>query len=233
MVRRRWLTGMALALSLLLLAGCGGRQSNLLPEDANVEQAAETQGVGDAPAEPAAAAVEGDRYQVVAGESSASYRVGERFLDRNLDAVAVGTTTNLFGELILRDGRLQPSKVTVDLQSLTSDQQRRDQKLKTSALETDKYPTAEFTVTGISGDAPALVEGQEVAVKLEGNMKLHGVEKPWTWDAKIKVEGDTLHLNATTTLNMRDFDIEPPNVLNLISVREQVELEVNIVARKQ
>lgn len=238
----------ALMLSLTLLAGCGGAPKANVMEGPGAPasgggQAANAAASGSAGtdgsahdgehAETAAAEVAGDRFQVVAGESTASYRVQEKFLDRNLDAVAVGTTSNITGELILNGGLFQPSTVVVDLQSLKSDQPRRDQKLRTVALETDKYPTASFRVTGIAGAAPALADGQEVAFKLEGIMNLHGVQKPWTWDAKGVLEGDTLKLTATTSFNMAEFDIDPPNVLNLISVSDQVQLDVSIVARKQ
>lgn len=248
-MRQRLLAVGALVLSLSLMAGCGGApQANVVdgpgaPASGGGQQAADAAANGTAGADggaqdgekaaAAAAQVAGDRYQVVSGESTASYSVQEKFLDKNLDVVAVGTTSNITGELTLDNGLFQSSTVVVDLQSLKSDQPRRDQKLKTMALETDKYPTAEFRVSGIAGSAPPLADGQEVAFKLEGIMNLHGVEKPWAWDAKGVVEGDTLKLTATTTFNMAEFGIEPPNVLNLISVDDQVQLDVSIVARKQ
>lgn|GEM_PF-1952733 len=243
-MRRRLLFTGALVLSLSLLAGCGGApKANVVdgpgaPALGGGHQAANAVAGADGAAQGqdaalASAEVVGDRYQVVPGESTASYSVQEKFLDRNLDVVAVGTTSNITGELILDKGLFQSSTVVVDLQSLKSDQPRRDQKLRTTALETDKYPTAEFRVTGIAGAAPALADGQEVAFKLEGIMNLHGVEKPWTWDAKGVVEGDTLKLTATTKFNMAEFNIDPPNVLNLISVDDQVQLDVSLVARKQ
>lgn len=241
-MRRGLVTTGLLVLSLSLVAGCGVGQKGTGAQVAegqsapggNSQAGHDGHAAEGAEAEAlAAAAVQGDRYQILSGESTASYSVGEKFLDRDLDVVAVGTTSNITGELILDEGRFQSSTVTVDLQSLKSDQSRRDEKLKTTALETDKYPTAVFTISGVTGDAPALADGQEVALKLEGIMNLHGTEKPWTWDAKGKLEGDKLELTATTTFDMAEFGIEPPNVLNLISVSDQVRLDVKLVAQQQ
>lgn len=234
-MKRRWLTVGVLALSLALAAGCGaGRNQGTAGGGAQAvqEQGASAVGAGGGGAAPAAAEVKGDRYKVVPEESTASYSVQEKFLERNLDAVAVGRTSAISGELVLNGGLLQASTVTVDLKTLKSDQSRRDQRLKTTGLETDKYPTAEFTITEVAGEAAALAAGQEVSFKLTGQMKLHGVAKPWTWDAKAKMEGEILRLTATTTFNMNEFGIEPPNVLNLISVNDQVQLDVSITAKK-
>ena len=43
------------------------------------------------------------------------------------------------------------SKFTVDMQSLKTDQDRRDNFIKRNTLETDRFPTAEFVPTEVRG----------------------------------------------------------------------------------
>lgn len=174
----------------------------------------------------------GDRYAIVAQESVASYSVREKFLKENLDATAVGKTSSIQGELVLDGGAIQPSTVRVDLTTLKSDKSMRDNKLKSIGLETEKYPTAEFTITGAEGQAPVLTEGKEVAFKLAGSMKLHGTEKPLVFDAKALLQGDTVKVSATTQFKMELFNIQPPNILNLISVDDNVKLDIQVVGKK-
>ncbi|MFZ5825426.1 MAG: YceI family protein [Bacillota bacterium] len=169
-------------------------------------------------------------YAVVAGESQASYEVKEVFLVDSLNATAIGTTTAIKGELKLKDGAFQPSTVEVDVSALKSDRSQRDNQLKRRGLETEKYPTATFTVSGAEG--LKLVEGQEASFKLTGRATIHGVEQELTWDATAKLEGGTLKLSATTEFKMDYFKIEPPNIAGRIRVDDGVKLKVNLVAKQ-
>lgn len=231
-----------LSMTLALMAGCGGAKnagdSTQTKPPAEAEQTQPGQSQPSPPQtgqpqtgqnEPAAA---GTQYQIVGAESTASYSVHEQFLDQNVNGTAVGKTAGITGALVLDGGKLQPSTVKVDLQALKSDKAQRDKRLKTQGLEIDKYPTAEFTITGAEGAAPTFADGQEVAFKLAGKLKLHGTEKPVVWDAKGKLEGGSFHLTGLIKFKMGEFNIEPPNVLNLISVDDNVQLDVDLMAKQ-
>jgi polyisoprenoid-binding protein YceI len=224
---RKMVAAAVLASALALLAGCGGKA----PQQAQPVQASQPAPQQVQPVQASQPAQVGGPYQIVAAESHAQYSVHEKFLDKNLPNVAVGKTTALQGALVLADGKLQPSTVTVDVSTLKSDSDKRDGRVKKQALETDKFPTAEFTITGVDG-VQAFPEGQEVSLKLAGKLKIHGVEKPWTWDAKGLMQGGTFKLTATTSFKMSEFGITPPNIINLIAVDDSAQLDVAIVAKK-
>lgn len=209
-------------LAAALIAGCGGARQDT---PAAAPQAAPAQGNA---AKPGATGT----YAVAGAESNAQYTVKEKFANQELTGSAVGKTSAITGELVLENGAIKPSKVTVDVKSLVSDKPKRDQELQKRGLESAKYATAEFSIIGVEGAAPVFTEGQEVAFKLKGALTLHGVEKQVVWDAKGKLEGDTLKLNATIHFVMADFRIEPPNVLGLLTVDENVQLDVSLVAKK-
>jgi polyisoprenoid-binding protein YceI len=210
-------------LAAALIAGCGGAKQ-------------ETTGSQPAPASqttPAPAATGATGTYTVTGESTAQYTVTEKFANQQLPSPAIGKTSAITGELVLENGTFLPSTVTVDVKSLASDKSKRDQELQTRGLESAKYPTAEFRITGVDGTAPVFAEGQETAFKLKGALKLHGVEKAMVWDAKAKLQGDTLTLTATIKFVMGDFQIVPPDVLGLLTVDPNVQLDVNLAAKKQ
>ncbi|HWI66728.1 MAG TPA: YceI family protein [Symbiobacteriaceae bacterium] len=210
-------------LAAAVMAGCGGKKEETKPTTAPAQQQTQT------PA-PGGAATTG-KYTIVQAESNAQYSVKEVFITQSLNNTAVGKTNVITGDLVFDKGVIQASKIVVDVKSLKSDKAQRDDKIKTMGLETDKYGTAEFAITGVEGTAPA-IGATEAAFKLKGNLKVHGVEKPVVWDAKAKLEGDKVKLDATITFKMADFNIAPPNILNMIKVEEDVKLDVSLVGKK-
>jgi hypothetical protein len=77
----------------------------------------------------------GAHLEIVDG-SSASYRVTEQFVGINFPNDAVGTSSTVAGTLgIAADGAVTPgSKLTIDLRNLKSDQDQRDNFVKTRTL---------------------------------------------------------------------------------------------------
>ncbi|HEY3365643.1 MAG TPA: YceI family protein [Symbiobacteriaceae bacterium] len=224
---KMWLA-VAMAAALLAVAGCGGGGAS------NTKTAAAPTPAPQGTEQPAPAGkpAQGSRYAVVPEESATSYSVHEQFLQRNLAQVAVGKTSVIKGDLVLDGGSFKPSTVTVDMRTLQSPESKRDQVLHGEALESDKFPMAEFNIIGVEGTAPTLAAGGPVPFKLTGTMKLHGVEKPVTFDSKAQLQGDTLTLDGTVQFKMPEFGIKPPNRLNIISVDENVQLDVHLTAKK-
>jgi polyisoprenoid-binding protein YceI len=219
-----------LTVSLAVLAGCGGAKN--AGDSSQPKPAAETSQTGQPPTGQPQPAKGGTQYQIVGAESTASYTVHEKFLDKDLSGTAVGKSSGITGTLVIDGGKLQPSTVTVDLKKLQSDKAQRDKRLQTQGLEIEKYPTAEFAITGAEGAAPTFADGQEVGFKLAGKLKLHGTEKPVVWDAKGKLQGGAFHLTGLIKFKMGEFNMEPPNVLNLISVDDNVQLDVDLTAKQ-
>ena len=55
---------------------------------------------------------------------------------------------------------LSEGTITVDTTTLTSDEDRRDNRLRSEGLETDEYPTATFTLTQPVRCPPRRLPGQ-------------------------------------------------------------------------
>ncbi len=172
------------------------------------------------------------RFVVASGESSAKYVVEETL--RGLPATAVGTTTDVTGEIYLtKDGLYKdlPSKFRVDLRTLKTDESMRDNYVRQSVLRTGQFPFAEFVVESVTGFPAGYTEGAEVSLTLKGTMTLKGQSKPVTFTVKVRQAGKTLTATADTQFNMTDFGIDPPEVV-LAKAKDGVVLQVVLIARE-
>jgi polyisoprenoid-binding protein YceI len=172
------------------------------------------------------------RFVVASGESSAKYVVEETL--RGLPATAVGTTTDVTGELYLtRDGlhKDMPSKFRVDLRTLKTDEGMRDNFVRQNALRTGQFPFAEFVVESVTGFPASYTEGAEINLTLSGTMTIKGQAKPLTFTVKARQAGNTLTATADTQFNMTEFGITPPEVA-LAKAKDGVVLQVVLIARE-
>jgi len=166
---------------------------------------------------------------------SATYFVDEELASVGIPSTAKGATNEVSGTLYLTgDGAAlaanQTSSFTVQLRNLTSDKSMRDQRVQ-QALETSRYPTATFTITSASEYNPAIAEGQEQTLQLSGNLQLHGVTKPVTWEVKAYRQGNVISALATVTIKFSDFNITPPTFQGLLSISDQATLQVKLIAQ--
>lgn len=188
----------------------------------------------DLPAPTAVASPEtsGQLRLVLAAEGNeARYRVQEQLANLSLPSDAVGVTSAVTGQLVVNaDGTLarDESKFVVDLTTLKSDQSRRDNFIKSNTLETRQYPTAEFAPTEALGLPSPLPTSGSVTFQLVGDLTVHGVTRPTTWEVTAQiVDGQALVGSATTSVTFADFGMTAPRVSVVLSVEETIKLELD------
>ncbi len=170
-------------------------------------------------------------FRVEPGQSKAVFRVREQLARVNFPNDAVGTTSAVSGQLALRpDGSIvaEASKITVDLQQLATDSPQRDNFIKRNTLLTNQFPTAEFVPLRAEGLPTPLPPSGEHSFRLAGLMTIHGVQKEVTWDATATRNGNQLASTATTTVTFGDFGMEPPRAPVVLSVVDEIRLEMNL-----
>ena len=181
-------------------------------------------GTASAPATVAGAV----RYEVASG-TTANYRVREQLARLNAPSDAVGKTSAVTGSIVLSpDGKIvsDQSKITIDITSLQSDSGMRDQFIRGSTLQTSTYPTAVFVPTAIQGLSTPLPTSGQQTFQLVGNLTVHGVTKPVTWNVTSQVEGNEVTGQATTSVKFEDFGMTQPKVASVLSVNDDITLEV-------
>ena len=167
-------------------------------------------------------------------QSSAKFVVHES-LNGVPDVTALGTTSAMTGDVYLTPQGLAPSPKStfkVDLNTLKTDEPRRDNSIKRSTLQVSRFPTAEFTIDSVTGFPASYVENTEVSLTLTGNLTLHGVTRPVTWQVKARQSGDKLTATADTDVKMTDFGMQPPDV-GFAKAKNDVHLQVIIVSQRQ
>jgi polyisoprenoid-binding protein YceI len=185
-----------------------------------------------APAAPAAGPV---RFEVVPAQSKATFRVREQLAGVPAPSDAVGATNAVAGQLTLHpeSGVVgEASKVTVNLAQLRTDVPLRDSFIKQNTLQTTRFPNAEFVPAQAAGLPNPLPEAGEHRFTLTGPLTIRGVKKDVTWDVTARREGSTITGTATTSFKFGDFGMTPPVVGRVLSIQDEIRLEVNLVANQ-
>lgn len=186
------------------------------------------------PALTTKATTDATTYAITADQSQAQVTVNEKlaFLPSNSDAVL--TTNSVQGQIVLgAEGKpTTASKIQVDLRTLKSDQTMRDNYIRSTTLQSDQFPIAEFVITGVDGWQGPLQNGQQSTFKLLGTMTIHGVTKPVSFDTTATMNGGTLNGTAKTSFTFEDFGMTPSNKANIVTVNDLINLQMTIAAAK-
>jgi polyisoprenoid-binding protein YceI len=175
-----------------------------------------------------AQAPNGLRLVPAAEGNEVRYRVREQLAGVNFPNDAVGVTGDVTGVLVLDPaGRLVPgeSRFTVGLASLTSDQSRRDNFIRTRTLEVAEHPTAQLVVTALDGLPSPLPTAGRFTFRLIGDFTVKGVTLLTTWDVSAEAVAGGYRGTATTGFTFADIRLAKPRVASVLSVADQIRLE--------
>lgn len=184
-------------------------------------------------AKPAAATADPRRFAIVPDQSEVTLKVQEQFADRAVSNDAVLTSRAIAGHILIdRAGKVvsDGSKFTVDLASLQSDRATRDRFIKGNTLEVSKFPSAEFVPTEIRGLANPAATSGPVKGQLLGNMTIHGVTRPVTFELDGNLEGGTFKGTATSQFKITDFGMSLPRVPVIASIEDLARLQIDVTA---
>jgi len=184
-----------------------------------------------APAADAGGAV---RLAIDPSATQAHFRAREQLANRSFPSDAVGTTSEVAGNLTLGpDGSFAPdSQVTVTLGSLATDEPRRDNFIKQNTLETRRYPTATFVPRTAHGLGWPLPTAGQAAFQLDGDLTVHGTTTPTTWDMTAQFAPDAVSGSGTTTVTLAQFGMQTPRVFTVLSIEDTITLELDFRATR-
>jgi len=174
-------------------------------------------------------------FQVETG-SKATVRVREQLANVPAPSDAVLETTELKGSFVLRaNGTFTAdSKITAGLQALKSNSSQRDGFIKNDTLDTRRFPTADFVPVRAVGLPSPLPASGEWTFQLIGKMTIKGVEKEVTWEVKAKRDpgGLTATAKNAPAWTFADFGMQAPRVAFVLSIVDEIRLELELVARE-
>jgi polyisoprenoid-binding protein YceI len=162
----------------------------------------------DAASAPASGSPDGD-WTIGTG-GYVGYRVEEKFGGETLSKTAVGRTSGVTGSMTIANDEVKSAKVTADLKNLKSDREPRDTYLHGNGLETDTYPTAEFSLTKPAPLPSTVTSGKVVKVPVTGDLTLHGQTKPVTTTLEGRWTGNRIDVVGQIPVQFATFGIPKP-----------------------
>jgi len=205
-----------------LFTACGGETG---VKDAN---AATTPVVQAAPGNVALPATDGLQLVVAPDGNEVRYRVREQLVGLDMPNDAVGATSDVTGGIAFdAKGNLVPasSRFVVNVATLKSDKARRDGYVRGRILEASAYPTVTLAPTSIKGLTPPLPTSGSRTFKVVGDLTVHGVTKPTTWQVEAAFNAGRVTGTATTTFPFSEFGLTQPRVPVVLSVADTIKLE--------
>ena len=142
-----------------------------------------------------------------------------------------GTTHDVTGEVTVDGGTLTAGNITVDVNGLQTDVEKRDINVRRTILHTDDYPTATFTVSTPVDVTGVPDNGEPGTVTVTGMLNLHGVEKEVTAEFDVLRTGNRLVIAGTVPINRIDFGVETPDFV-AAKVDEDGELNIRLAMEK-
>lgn len=230
---RKWL-GLAAVLVLVMVVAGAGAYFLVLKKDSPERLQLETP---SGPANtPQAKDIDFNGRWAVTSGSVAGYRVREKLARLPAKSDAVGRTSDVKGEFTSstqgNDIIVVDMRVEVNMTTLKSDEDRRDNRLKTTGLETDRYPTATFVASGPVTIPYADAKAGRGSASVSGDLTLHGTTKQVTIPLDIQLNERNIEVAGAKVVAMSDYAITPPDVAGIVTVEPFGTLEFKLVFAK-
>ncbi len=181
-----------------------------------------------------AGAVSAETY-VVTGSASSGDTV--KFESEAKLEFIEGATTDISGSIYFDPARTADSivgRLQVDLRTLNTGIEMRDEHMRTRHLHTDQYPYAYFELTAVTGLPDKLAAGAVCSSSAEGYFYIHGVKRKITSALEIvdnsSGEVKSLGVHASFALTLDDWKIPRPKAL-FLKLAETIDVDVRFTAR--
>jgi polyisoprenoid-binding protein YceI len=141
--------------------------------------------------------------------SIAGYRVEEILFGQSSEAA--GRTESITGTVTITSTTIDAAAFTVDLTTVASDDDRRDNQFHGRIMETATFPTATFELAESIALASVPADLDEITVPASGQLTLHGVTRTVAVDLLARRNGDAIEVNGTIPIAFSDFEIDNPS----------------------
>jgi polyisoprenoid-binding protein YceI len=146
---------------------------------------------------------------------------------------AVGRTPGVTGSMTVEGDEVTAAEVEVDMTTLQSDEDRRDNAIRSRGLETDRFPAGTFRLTEPLALPDGVDSGERVSTSATGELTLHGVTNPVTLEVEAELRGENAVIVGNAPVAMSDYDIEPPTNAFVLSVNDQGTFEFQVFFSRQ
>jgi polyisoprenoid-binding protein YceI/mono/diheme cytochrome c family protein len=172
-------------------------------------------------------------YRIDTTQSEARYNLQETILAGLSERTVVGKSQTITGDILVdlqTPANIQLGAMTVNLEQLTSDSKLRDNRLKSTYLESSRFPTATFIPESLVNFPETLELNKPYTFQIQGDLTLKDITAKTTWDVTLELADDKLIGTARTTIYLSNFKLGPIRLAGFIETSDAVTLELNFVA---
>ena len=174
-------------------------------------------------------------FQIDPSKTTATFTLTEVLLGK--DNTVVGTTSKVSGVISVTmddPAKSQIGSVQIDATDFKTDSNMRNGMIQRSILQTSKYQFVNFQATAIDGLPAKVNAGDQVPVKITGNLTVLDQTKPVTFDGTVTMKSDSeIDGTLAATIVRNDFGLTIPKVPSVASASDNVWLTLQFVATKQ
>ncbi len=145
----------------------------------------------------------------ISPDSVLGYRVSEVLF--GLDTEGAGRTNDVAGTLVIDGATATSAEFTVQMASITSDDDRRDGQFNGRIMSTDQFPTSTFVLTSPIDFGTVPAEGETITASATGDLTLRGVTNSVTFEVQAKLEGGRIGILGNIPIAFSDYDIPDPS----------------------
>lgn len=160
-------------------------------------------------------------------EVFAGYRVQELFAGETIKNTATGRTNEITGAIIIAGTEVIDGSFTVNMTTIKSDRSKRDDKMRTSGLETNTFTEATFEMLPFTlPEVP--VKDKEYKLSVPGKLTLHGVTRDVTVTMDARWGGNSIDVAGNAPISLAGYDIETPDIPGVTDVDDNGEMEFQL-----
>ncbi len=137
------------------------------------------------------------------------------------------------GEIAIDGEAVTTGTFTADLTTLKSDEDRRDNRMRTDGLQTDQFPQATFALTAPIDLGATPTAGEPIDASATGDLTLHGTTKAVTVNLQTQLNADgTITVVGQIPILFADYGITRPDVAGFVTTEDNGLIELRLELTK-
>ena len=189
-----------------------------------------TEGIDEADVRPASTDIDGEwtvSTRPGANRSSAGFTFNEVLPGER--RTTSGSTHGVHGHVTIEAGTLTSGEIRVDMTTLTSDSDVRDNNVRNKLLHAEQYPESVFTLTRPVSVEHVPGDGSSATVELSGDLTIHGETQSITHPFTVVRSGSRLLVAGDVPINRLDYGVTSPEfVAATIADEGEINIRVNL-----
>jgi polyisoprenoid-binding protein YceI len=168
-------------------------------------------------------------YKISQEKSLVTFTMNE--LLNNKPKLVIGTTTQVAGDIALKDGMIEFGGLAINAKTFITDNENRNRAIVNLILKSNKIENEFITFKPVNPDV-TIELGKKAVFDLAGDLTISGVTKPVTFNVELSATEDSISGKATTRIKRSDFSLVIPNLSFIANVDDEFPVTVDVVAER-